>query len=193
MDHKPLVHVITSTTKPKRTLERLASLVEYIAQFSADIHYIAGAENSVTDTHSQPGIDATDATAPHAVHNLFEQHVTAICKSPLKEKQIVTSAEDGQDEHLFPISWTHLAAAQNADLIIQNFPPQQLEIKPTTTEGVTVLCSTAKGKVRPVVPVQLRRQIFEQIRNLAHPGKQTTVKKVTARYCWPGATKDITT
>ncbi|GBL82100.1 hypothetical protein AVEN_150398-1 [Araneus ventricosus] len=45
-------------------------------------------------------------------------------------------------------------------------------------------CDVSTGTVRPYVTKSFRRQIFNRIHNLSHPGVKTTQKLVTARFVW---------
>lgn len=46
------------------------------------------------------------------------------------------------------------------------------------------------GTPRPLVPQQYRRQVFEFLHSLSHPGIRATQKLITTRYVWPGINKD---
>ena len=49
------------------------------------------------------------------------------------------------------------------------------------------------GIFRPFVPQQLRFPIFHHVHDLAHPGTRATRRLLSARYVWPGLSKDVTT
>lgn len=44
---------------------------------------------------------------------------------------------------------------------------------------------------RPYIPHQYRKNIFESIHNLSHPGIRASRKLITSRFIWPNMNKDI--
>ncbi|XP_025158061.1 uncharacterized protein LOC112589349 [Harpegnathos saltator] len=64
-------------------------------------------------------------------------------------------------------------------------PLQRLTIK-----GYDVYCSIAGIRVRPYLPVSLRRRAFDVVHGLAHPSGRASVK-ATQRFFWPGIKKDV--
>lgn len=47
------------------------------------------------------------------------------------------------------------------------------------------------GTNRPYIPPKLRRQIFEQLHGLSHPGVRATQRLIGARYVWPRMNTDV--
>ncbi|VDQ01759.1 unnamed protein product [Trichobilharzia regenti] len=43
---------------------------------------------------------------------------------------------------------------------------------------------------RPIMPKICRRNVFNTLHGLSHPGIRTTVKLVTSQFCWPGINKE---
>lgn len=59
-------------------------------------------------------------------------------------------------------------------------------------DQVLVYLETSTNSLRPYVPSQLRRQIFNRFHGLSHPSGRATIKLITKRYFWPSMKKDIT-
>ena len=59
------------------------------------------------------------------------------------------------------------------------------------SEG-TILCNTATGVPRPLVPEQHRRSVFDALHSLLHPGVAASVKLITTRFFWPNMRRIIT-
>ncbi|XP_061896831.1 uncharacterized protein LOC133645915 [Entelurus aequoreus] len=57
--------------------------------------------------------------------------------------------------------------------------------------GPALLCDVSTGRSRPVVPVDWRRQVFDAMHSLSHPGVRASVKLVGAKFVWPGLRKDV--
>ncbi|BHF66428.1 hypothetical protein SprV_0200944500 [Sparganum proliferum] len=67
----------------------------------------------------------------------------------------------------------------------------QLEAIPLSTTSGTILCDVSRGASRPVVPSEMRRDVFAALHNLAHPGIRTTRRLVSERFVWPSMNTDI--
>jgi cleavage and polyadenylation specificity factor subunit 1 len=57
--------------------------------------------------------------------------------------------------------------------------------------GVKLLCNFTTGRPRPQVPREDRRQVFEAIHGVAHPGIRASKRLLSARYVWPIMKTDI--
>lgn len=64
---------------------------------------------------------------------------------------------------------------------------EQVQIPGTTTQ---IYCDTKTATKRPYVTQSLRRQAFDSLHGLAHPGVKATVKLVTQKFVWPNIKKD---
>lgn len=49
----------------------------------------------------------------------------------------------------------------------------------------TDTCDTSTGRHRPFVPLVLRRQVFDSLHSLAHPGIKGPQKRLYEHYVWP--------
>ncbi|KAG8180624.1 hypothetical protein JTE90_018242 [Oedothorax gibbosus] len=67
----------------------------------------------------------------------------------------------------------------------------QLSLTPCHTSNDDLWCDTSTGLPRPLVPEQFRRQIFEHLHNISHPGVAATTKLICKRYVWPHMKKKI--
>ena len=45
--------------------------------------------------------------------------------------------------------------------------------------------------IRPLVPLQLRRKLFEQLHGVSHPGVRASRKLISSRFVWPGMSRDV--
>ncbi|GBP23831.1 Retrovirus-related Pol polyprotein from transposon 412 [Eumeta japonica] len=59
-----------------------------------------------------------------------------------------------------------------------------------TWNKTDLYCDFSTPAQRPFVPISLRRQIFNCLHSLSHPGSNATSKLVAERYVWPGIRKD---
>lgn len=57
----------------------------------------------------------------------------------------------------------------------------------------TLLCDVSQGLPRPLVPLTMRRAIFNNLYSLSHPGIKASRRLVSERYVWPNMKRDIAT
>ena len=48
-----------------------------------------------------------------------------------------------------------------------------------------IYCDVSHNKSRPFVPISMRKSVFDNFHNLAHPGIARTLKLISERYVWP--------
>ena len=94
------------------------------------------------------------------------------------------------------LDYTELAAHQTADQETQALrtATTSLKLVDITPPGSrhSILCDMSLGFPRPVVPISLRRRVFDILHSLSHPGSRPTKRLIAARYVWPGFKKGIT-
>ena len=91
-----------------------------------------------------------------------------------------------------------MAAGQESDpdilqLLTSMDPTSSLHIKcmPLQSSTATILCDVSTGVPCPLVPITLRRQVFQALHTLAHPVIRATQHVVTARFVWPRINHDV--
>src|SRR5215469_5106913 len=57
--------------------------------------------------------------------------------------------------------------------------------------GCSIHCDTSTGTPRPLVPPSMRKQVFQSIHNLNHPGIAASQHAIRSRFAWDGMLKDI--
>ncbi|VDN40783.1 unnamed protein product [Dibothriocephalus latus] len=67
----------------------------------------------------------------------------------------------------------------------------QLEAIPLSTTSCTILCVVSRVASRPVVPSEMRRDVFGALHNLSHPGILSTQRLVNERFVWLSMNTDI--
>lgn len=90
--------------------------------------------------------------------------------------------------------FSQLAIAQKEDeefLSVQTSVTGLVWIFRTLPSGHQLLCDTSTGHDRPWVPAKLRRDVFSEIHNLAHPGIRATKREVCRRFVWHRMQRDI--
>jgi hypothetical protein len=87
-----------------------------------------------------------------------------------------------------------IAAAQVSDPEIEQLRRSsslKIENVPMHSSEGTIICDTSQRIPRPVIPLAFRRQVFETLHNMSHPGIRSTVKMVTERFVWRNINRDV--
>ena len=85
-----------------------------------------------------------------------------------------------------------LARAQDACQETQQLRAK-LAAQDVLISGHKIWCDTSTGVMRPLVPVSLRRLVFNSVHSLAHPGIRATRRMLTSRYVWTSCSSDVNT
>lgn len=93
-----------------------------------------------------------------------------------------------------PVSLELLAQSQSSDpelqKLINDGSSLRLEILQVPGSRTSLYCDVSTTTIRPFVPKFYRRQVFESLHSLSHPGANASAKLVAERFVWPGIRKD---
>ena len=90
------------------------------------------------------------------------------------------------------VSWEELADSQAAcQQVARLLNSSVADFRQVNVQGRSVWCDVRTGVLRPVVPVEKRRAIFDSIHQLAHTGTRATCRLVSSRFTWPGLASNI--
>jgi Integrase zinc binding domain len=67
-----------------------------------------------------------------------------------------------------------------------------LRVVQVEVDGWPLLVDISSGVMRPLVPQQFRRRIFDAVHGLAHPGTRATKRLISSRYLWPELAAEVT-
>ena len=93
---------------------------------------------------------------------------------------------------LTDLSAEAIAQAQKEDPEIDHIKStSSLKLKAVPLpSGTELLCDESTGVLRPYIPEKFRFQVFQNVHNLAHPGRRATVNLIRRKYIWPSINKD---
>lgn len=57
--------------------------------------------------------------------------------------------------------------------------------------SASIICDVSTRFVRPFIVKELRRQAFDSIHQLSHPGRNASIKMISERFVWPSMKTDI--
>ena len=162
-DHKPLVDALHRVSTPKSA--RQQRQLVYIAEYAITPIYTPGANNLVADALSRP-----PQPEPTPIAALFPIQTT---DNP-------------------PFSLLQLAQLQPACPSIQQLlQSSSLQITTQQIQDCPLHGDISTGTFRPLVPQPLRALLFHHLHDLAHPGTRAIRRLISARYVWPGLSRDI--
>ena len=94
-----------------------------------------------------------------------------------------------------PIDLEALAVAQSHDDESQRLCvcPTSLRLQciPIPDSQHTLICDVLQGRPRPLIPLAWRRDIFNSLHSLSHPGIKASRHLIAERYVWPNMKRDI--
>lgn len=134
--------------------------LDYIAQYTNDIRHIKGKHNVVSDCLSR-SVETTSAEL-----NLSSFNVKELLGQQNKDDEL---------QKLISANTTK----SNVNLQRVNFDDKQ-----------QIWCETSTGRNRPYIPQDMRRQIFDGLHGLSHPGIRATRKLIASKYFWPKMNTD---
>ncbi len=193
-DHKPLTYALNRVSEPWSA--RQQRHLSYLAEFTADIRHVAGKDNVVADALSRlaPVPAASEAGRP-------------VSSSPNGGRpdpggNVPPSTPHHQTETSTPsaavgrpsggLDLTRLAQAQkHCPEMLEDAMIFSLHVTPFQVDGEVLYCDVSSGAVRPLVPVQNRFSVFQQIHSIAHAGARATQRLISARFEWPKMASDI--
>ena len=89
-------------------------------------------------------------------------------------------------------SFDQLAALQSSCSSVQSLLNSgSLKIIFAPYRTTEVLCDVSTGVPRPLVPVSLRRKLFDLLHSTTHPGIRGSKRLISSRFVWPKMASEI--
>ena len=93
------------------------------------------------------------------------------------------------------IDFKEIAEAQKSDPTLAKYQASDSSLKlepiPIPSSNISIICDISTGVPRPFLPFPFRRNIFNILHSLSHPGIRATQRLITARYVWPNINSDV--
>ena len=194
-DHKPLVAAINRVSPPWSAKQQRH--LAYIAEFTSDIRHVPGIVNIVADALSRP----SSASLPQSV--VRDRSAEASVSGPGSGAGSGFDAGSSPSLHTYscaavlldgvqPVSYLDMAVQQVVCHSVADMKKSTvLKIATAQMPGVLLYGDVSTGVFRPLVPVQLRKSVFDSIHQAAHPGSRATKRLISTRFVWPGLARDV--
>jgi len=109
-------------------------------------------------------------------------------------KNVVADAMSRVESMTNVFDYKELSESQNVDDELQDLLKGQTSLifQKLKISGSSVLlyCDISTGKPRPFLTTPFRRQAFDQLHNLSHPGVKAYLRLIADRFVWPSMRKD---
>lgn len=110
------------------------------------------------------------------------------------KENVVADALSRIDVVEAPPDYKALATSQQDDnelkTLLREGSALQLNLVPIPGSESNLYCDTSMQRPRPFVTAPFRRQVFNTLHGLSHPGVRATAKLVSQRFVWPGMRSD---
>lgn len=106
------------------------------------------------------------------------------------QDNVVADALSRIEEITTVIDYEALARDQERDPELQDLLTKGSALILRKTPEGNLYCDVSMGPSRPYITPTFRKQIFNTLHNLSHPGATATAKIIAQRYVWPGIRRD---
>ncbi|GBN71235.1 hypothetical protein AVEN_163833-1 [Araneus ventricosus] len=127
-------------------------------------------------------------------HSEYISQFTTTIKHVVGDANIVAVSLSRISEISVPgVDFRQMALAQVADEELQTLHKSntglKLQLLPTDNECAHY-CDTSTNRIRPYVPQEFRKRVFDAIHSLSHPGTKAILRLLLYRYVWTNMAKD---
>merc|ERR1712015_461014 len=172
-DQDALVPAMRKATEPHNA--RQTTQLSNLSEYTTDIREIAGKDNVVADALSRAPVEDAPPLSP-------------IVDAPNVAASLSVAAIAG-------IDFDAIARAQQGDaatIAIRRDAATSLRLVEVERDNSpALLCDESTGRLRPFVPANFRRTVFDVLHNLSLPGIQATKKLVAGKFVWPKLATDV--
>ncbi|CAK1585830.1 unnamed protein product [Parnassius mnemosyne] len=106
------------------------------------------------------------------------------------KENVVADALSRIDEITEAINYEALARDQEIDLELQGLLKNGTGLRIEKLPNSNLYCDVSTGKNRPYITPKFRKQVFQKMHELSHPGTAATTKLITERFVWPRIKRD---
>ena len=205
-DHQSLVPSIAKKTDPQTA--RQTYQLSCISEYTTDIRYVQGKANLVADALSRPNEESATVntvSVPLEVDS-SENSVFPTTSGPADSCLVNRAASAAKLEASvadlncviaavgeLSINWDEIAQAQPLD-------PEFRQLRSNVRSGLnfkaidighhSLIVDMSNGPCRPYIPYAFRRQVFNAVHGLGHPGVERTRQMMTSKFIWPSIRQD---
>ncbi|GBN03486.1 Gag-Pol polyprotein [Araneus ventricosus] len=129
-------------------------------------------------------------------HSEYISQFTTTIRHEVGNANVVADALSRISEISIPgADFQQMALAQTTDEELQTLLKSNIGLKlqllPIDNE-CALYCDTSTNRIRPYVPQEFRKRVFDAFHSLSHPGTKATLRLLRYRYVWKNMAQDTT-
>ncbi|XP_054259617.1 uncharacterized protein LOC128984334 [Macrosteles quadrilineatus] len=170
------------------SLDDLAKLGDQIAELSAVDNYVCAQGDVAQSSDRIANLEKQVSELTQSIDGLLKLSKRNF---PVKHKNNYYPKErnDQESKKAFEDAKGQLV---NATLLAHPSPDAPLALMVDASNfAIELCCDTSTGRLRPFIPQQFRKQLFDSLHNLAHPGIKGSLDLIKQRFVWPSMNKDV--
>lgn len=176
---------------------------ELLAIYSAVKHFRHNLEgqNFIIFTDHRPltfaFVKNSDSSSPRQLRHLdyISQFSTDIRHISGSDNVVADTLSRLQSINLTSVDFASMAESQKTDTELTHLlqdKTHSLQLQSwAINPDLKLYCDVSHNMVRPYVPPQFRKIVFESLHNLSHPGVRASKKLIQTRFIWPSMSKNI--
>ena len=150
--------------------------LSYMAEYTSDLRHVAGAENVVADCLSRPPTSLSlGGSTKVADINVPSGSLAATVARDRSAWGLAAAVEPSPSVDM------SLLAREQRSCVETTALPAKMRTRDVLVGRAAVWCDISMGRPRPLVPVSMRRVVFDSIHSLAHPGIHASRRMLTSR------------
>ncbi|GBM96315.1 Transposon Tf2-9 polyprotein [Araneus ventricosus] len=129
-------------------------------------------------------------------HSEYISQFTTTIRHVVGDANVVADALSRISDISIPsVDFQQMALAQTTDeelhTLLKSHTGFKLQLLPIDNE-CALYCDNSTNRIRPYVPQEFRKRVFDAFHSLSHPGTKATLRLLRYRYVWKNMARDTT-
>jgi len=182
-EHKPKNTALFRTSPPwsARQQRHLA----FISEFTSNLVHLPGVQNTVADALSRPSSVGVSPLVENT-QDLPSMTSSAPSSAPSIQPCSPNSWSVTKEVENLPTFKKFSSSLQSCPDVKQMTKFSSLSVVSVPIQGTTILCDISTGSPRPLVPTNLRQEVFQSLHQISHPGIRGSKRLISTRFVWTG-------
>ena len=193
--------VADALSRPNEDLAEVGSVSASSTPSSSSANAAAAAQVTGQAGTTSPATSGT-STIPPCAHNPEPSTTASPISSSINSSAAARAQAAGEDLACVINSVTDMGIDWNAIAVQQPLDPDFRRLRDDARSGLhfknisigrhNLIVDCSNGPARPFIPLAFRKQVFDVIHGLGHPGVERTRQSIRAKVIWPSLNADVT-